>query len=355
MRAAPTIAAPERAEADRDDERRAFLAAAGEGGCTLVALPADASPRRYFRLEGAGQMLMDATPGAADLPPFLAVAAHLGRLGLSAPRVIAADAARGLALIEDLGDGTFTRLIAGGHDERALYALAVDALVTLHRAPEGTAIAVPAYDAAALEAETALFADWYVPAVAPALAADPARLARFRRDFLAAFDAALADVAARREALVLRDFHVDNLMVVDGRTGVAACGLLDFQDALVGARAYDLVSLTEDARRDLAPGLAEAMVDRYLAAMPEIDRDRFQADCALLAAQRHAKVAGIFERLARRDGKTRYRAHIPRVVGLLDRALARAGLGEIADLVDAHAPGWRIYPPAVQAHPEHTP
>lgn len=346
MSATASSKAGETGEAARAAERRRFVEAAGYDPATIVALPADASPRRYFRLAGAvpPRLVMDVVPGSADFPPFLAIAAHLDALGLSAPRVFAQDLDRGLAVIEDFGSDTFTRLIAAGQPEAPLYELAIDALVALHDAPDGLAIDVPPYDFGPLDEELGMFTGWFVPQAAPAADADA-----FTKAFMALWHRALADVATRREALVLRDYHVDNLMVIPGRTGVAACGLLDFQDALAGSAAYDLMSLTQDARRDLAPGLEDALVARYLAARPGLDRDRFLADYWLLAAHRHTKIAGNFERLSKRDGKHGYLVHIPRVLRLLDAALDRAGLSDIRALMDDALPGWRAHAPVPPA------
>ncbi|MNG01611.1 Phosphotransferase enzyme family protein [compost metagenome] len=140
---------------------------------------------------------------------------------------------------------------------------------------------------------------------------------------------------------MLRDFHVDNLMLLDDRDGVAACGLLDFQDALHGAAAYDLMSLLEDARRDVPPALQDALLQRYLAHRPELDADAFMADYVALAAQRHAKVLGIFVRLARRDGKLGYLDHLPRVERLFREALERPALHPLRDFLDRHLASWR--------------
>ena len=134
----------------------------------------------------------------------------------------------------------------------------------------------------------------------------------------------------------MRDFHVDNLMGLAGRDGIEACGLLDFQDAVVGHPAYDLMSLLEDARRDIGAELAGAMVERYHAAFPGWDRDAFDVAYAVLAAQRHAKVVGIFTRLSVRDGKADYLIHIPRVWRLLERALEHRSLAAPAGWLDRH-------------------
>lgn len=323
-------------ETTRAAAREAFLASCGRAGQLLQALPADASARRYFRLDGQGVLLMDSPPGAEPLAPYLHVAQLLRGCDLSAPKVLAADVELGLALVEDFGQATYTRLLEAGHGEAPLYRLAVDALLRLHRSGPQAAEGVPAYDAQRLADEAALFIDWYAPLLVGARAA-----AQVRQQYLDAFGEACREVAMRREVLVLRDYHVDNLMLLEGRQGVAACGLLDFQDALCGSPAYDLMSLLEDARRDVPEALRVAQLTHYLSQRPELDGRRFMADYQVLAAQRHAKVLGIFVRLARRDGKTGYLDHLPRVLGLFRRALENQRLHPLRDLLDAELPSWR--------------
>ncbi|WP_298285112.1 aminoglycoside phosphotransferase family protein [Acidocella sp.] len=323
----------------RAPDRAAFMARHQRRGAH-AALPADASPRRYYRLEGTGELLMEVTPDAPDFRAFVTISNHLRALGLSAPEVLAADTAQGYALIEDFGANTFTRLLADGADEQGLYELAVDALIALHTAPKAADIAVPAYDEAPLFEELAMFTRWYVPHCAPGVAVEG-----FEARFLALWRAALAPVSACRETLVLRDYHVDNLMVLPTRLGPARCGLLDFQDALLGSAAYDLVSLTQDARRDLAEGLEEHLLRRYLAHRPEVDEAGFRQAFWLLGAHRHTKILGNFERLSKRDGKHSYLVHIPRVQRLCVQALEKAGLTEISALMDAELPGWRHHRP----------
>lgn len=323
-------------ETTRAAAREVFLAGGGHAGQPIVALPADASARRYFRLEGQGLLLMDSPPGAEPLAPYLRVAQLLRDCGLSAPDVLAADIELGLALVEDFGQATYTRLLADGHDEAALYRLAVDALVRLHRAGPQAAEGVCAYDGQKLGEEAALFIDWYAPLLVGAQAA-----AQLRERFLGEFAVLWRDVSQRREVLVLRDYHVDNLMLLEGREGVAACGLLDFQDALFGAPAYDLMSLLEDARRDVPEVLRVSLLTHYLTQRPEVDGRRFMADFQVLAAQRHAKVLGIFVRLARRDGKHGYLKHLPRVLKLFQRALSAEHLRPLAELLDTELPNWR--------------
>lgn len=314
-----------------------FLASAGWGDARRGRLAGDASFRHYDRLErDAGgtterAVLMDAPPPKEDVRPFVRIARHLESLGYSAPHLKAVDEKNGLLLLEDLGDNTYTRLLAQGHDEHALYALAVDLLADLHGRADAIPEGIPAYDNDRLLTEALLFTDWYLAAIGHQ--PDPVARAQFQRLWLELFPIA----RAVPNTLVLRDFHVDNLMLLD-RPGLAACGLLDFQDAVVGPLTYDLMSLLEDARRDIDPNLIAAMKERYLAARPELDRASFEASWAVLAAQRHAKVIGIFTRLCRRDGKPNYLVHIPRVWRLLEQACAHPALAGIRAWLDTHIP-----------------
>jgi aminoglycoside/choline kinase family phosphotransferase len=324
----------------------AFLARAGWAGAVRETLAADASFRSYdrIRLGARRAVLMNAPPEHEDIVPFIALARHLRGLGYSAPEPIEADVDAGLLLLEDLGDDTFTRLLAGAADERALYLLAVDLLIDLHRRPPGEALfeALPPYDDAKLLEEAALLIDWFVPAaLGGTLDADA------RDAYLDTWRALLTGARDVPETLVLRDYHVDNLMRIEGRAGVAACGLLDFQDAVAGPVSYDFVSLVEDARRDVPGPLAAELRRRYLDALPQIDAAAFDRSCAILGAQRHCKVIGIFTRLCVRDGKPGYLGHIPRVWRLLETSLAHPALAELGAWLDAHVPpDKRAAPPA---------
>jgi aminoglycoside/choline kinase family phosphotransferase len=329
---------------ERADLIARFLAANGWGDAERRKLAGDASFRRYDRLTRGGEraVLMDAPPPMEDVRPFARLARHLGGIGYSAPRVLAEDAAAGLLLLEDLGDDTYTRMLASGGDEQALYELAVDLLADLHGRPAAEAIptGLAPYDAERLLTEALLLTDWFMPA---ALGRDTD--AACRDAYVAAWREAMAPVLQAPPVLVLRDFHVDNLMWLRDRTGLAACGLLDFQDALAGHAAYDLMSLVEDARRDIQPAFHADMLARYLAAFPGIDEALFRRDFAILAAQRHAKVIGIFTRLWRRDAKPDYLVHIPRVWRLLERALAEPALAPVAGWLETYlAPEHRRRP-----------
>ena len=322
----------------------AWLAGLGWGDAERRPLVNDASFRRYERLVAGRRtaILMDAPPPREDVRPYLAVARFLGRQGFSAPRIAAADTDAGFLVIEDLGDATFTRELARGADETALYRLAVDVLIALHRCPAAPRAPVPAYDDRRLLEEAALFVEWYLPAVR----GEPGPAAP-SRSYLDAWRAVLPKARAVPDTLVLRDFHIDNLMRLGRRHGIRACGLLDFQDAVTGPVSYDLVSLLADARRDVPPALEAAMRARYLAAFPALDAAAFARSYAILGAQRAAKIIGIFTRLCHRDGKPHYLRHIPRVWRRLERDLCHPDLAPVADWFRHQVPAaMRAVPPA---------
>ncbi len=325
---------------DRETLIEAFLERHDWASGRRDDLAGDASFRRYYRLTRNGDraVLMDAPPDKEDVRPFVRVAEMLRRRGFAAPEILAADAASGLLLIEDLGDRSFTRVLADGGDEARLYAAAVDVLVDLH-AHEPEADALPPYDDARLNAEADLLVDWFLPAAFGAAPSESVRAA-----YSAAWNAVLPVARALPEVLVLRDFHADNLMWLEERPGVRRVGLLDFQDAVVGPLAYDLVSLLEDARRDVAETTVSASIARYLAGRPEVDREAFATAYAVLGAQRNCKIIGIFTRLWRRDGKPGYLDYLGRVWGHLAGDLAHPVLAPVKRWIDDTVPperrGW---------------
>jgi aminoglycoside/choline kinase family phosphotransferase len=304
----------------------AFLATAGWSDAAIEPLPGDASFRRYFRLRRgeATAMLMDAPPPHEDPAPFLRAAKWLDENALRAPRIHAEDAEKGLVLLEDFGETRMRDYLdEWPGDETAIYSAAVDALTELHKLPPG-----PFLDYALSDymREAKLLTEWYCPA--QGLAVDAA-------GYAAAWEQVLVQLLPRQRpgVAVLRDYHAENIMLLGS---LEKQGLLDFQDALNGHRAYDLVSLLQDARRDVSPELEAAMFDRYVqAADPGND---FLADYARLGAQRNAKIVGIFVRLWQRDGKRRYLDLIPRVWCLLERDLSHPALEPVAKWFDANIP-----------------
>jgi len=307
-----------------------FLAANGWAGAEIVPLAGDASFRRYFRVVRGAEtaVLMDAPPEHEDVGPFLNICNHLLDRGFCPPRLLGVDREAGLLLLEDFGDDRVGPLLAREPErELAIYESAVDTLARLCGDPAPAGLA--SYDDAAMTREVLLLPQWYMPALG--LPADEnAYLAAWREAW-----AGLAGRVAKAPVLVLRDYHADNLMVLPGRSEL---GLLDFQDALAGHPAYDLVSLLQDARRDVDPALEEVMIARFVAAAGIADVETFRADYELLGAQRNTKIIGVFTRLWKRDGKPHYLALQPRVWGYLERNLAHPALAPVRAWFDANLP-----------------
>lgn len=317
----------------------AFLTRAGWGDAARAKLAGDASFRKYDRLTRGAQsaVLMDAPPPQEDIRPFVHIARHLDALGYSAPRILAEDAEHGFLLLEDLGDDLFARLISRGENERPLYEATIDFLLDLHRHPAPAGIAP--YDKPRLIDETELFLDWYLPT----LTGHETPTAQ-RNAFRMLWAMLAPEVAGEPRVLVLRDFHAENLLWLPGRDRAAKIGLLDFQDAVAGHRAYDLVSLLEDARRDVDPALAEAMLQRYIAGSG-LDNARFRRAYTILGAQRNIRIIGIFTRLWKRDGKPHYQNFMPRMWGLVERDLAHPALADLRHWLDATVPQELRYKP----------
>lgn len=304
-----------------------FLARAGWQDAEILPLAGDASFRRYFRVVAPGRraVLMDAPPPHEDPRPFLTIADHLIALGFSAPRTLAADLENGLVLLEDFGDARMREVVdAAPESELRVYADVVDLLARLHQHP---AADLPPYDEREYLREACLLTEWFAPAVG--LEVDEA-------GYRAAWSEALAALLSDHSVTVLRDYHAENIMLIEGRDGIDGLGLLDFQDALAGHPAYDLVSMLQDARRDVPEALEADMLQRYLeTARPAAS---FVDAYWLLGAQRNAKIVGIFTRLYKRDGKPRYLDYLPRVWAYLERDLAQPALAPVRAWFDANIP-----------------
>lgn len=319
---------------DRNELRELFLSDNGWAGVDYPLLAGDASFRKYYRLRKGSEVvvLMDAPPPQENVATFIKIAQFLLRYGFSAPKIYAQDVANGFLLIEDLGDDTYTQLLMKGHDERALYKLATDVLVELHKDVPDLPDDLPSYDEELLTTECLLLPDWWMKAAL----GDASVTDEVRDAYIKAWQPCFKRVQKQPQVLVLRDYHVDNLLLLARRNEWAACGLLDFQDAVAGPGLYDLMSLLEDARRDIKPALIEEMKMRYNRSFKELDTEEFKAIFAILAAQRHAKVIGIFTRLAVRDGKQLYLKHISRVWKLFERAIKHPDLADVKLWVDTY-------------------
>jgi hypothetical protein len=321
-------------------------------------LQGDASARSYARLvlpdrsailmnsprQPDGPPIRDGKPYSAlvhlaeDVTPFVAVGHELRRRGLAAPAIYAFDLDQGFLLIEDLGDRVFGAEIARGTKMEELYAPAVDVLLAIAGEPtppllpiEGHApYRLPPYDADAMLTEALLLADWFWPALHGR--STPKEVLKA---YVELWQPLLNQTAAADNALILRDYHSPNLMWLPERIGLQGVGILDFQDALLGPAAYDLVSLLQDARLDVPEALEARQFARYCAARstsdPQFSSDQFSVLYATLGAQRNSKILGIFARLAKRDGKRGYLAHIPRVARYLERNLAHPALAPLRE------------------------
>lgn len=320
----------------RDALLAQFLRSTDWADRTPSPLAGDASNRRYLRVSGSDDVqvvIMDAPPEKGeDIAPFCDVTKRLQRLKFSAPSILASDYDNGFLVLEDLGDDLFARILASDiSDEFQLYAAATDVLVHLHRHPE-TAVGLPAYDIPVYVREANLITDWYVPmASGNELSAQPTQ----------AFETIIKDLCNALEntppVCVLRDYHAENLIWLPAREGLARVGLLDYQDALAGHRAYDLVSLLEDARRDISLELQNLMLERYIDATG-VDQTEFRRAYAILGAQRNLKILGIFARLGKRDGKPVYMDLMPRVWAHLQNDLRHPDLSALKDWVAQHVP-----------------
>jgi aminoglycoside/choline kinase family phosphotransferase len=352
---------------DREAEKVAFLADNGLADAARERLAGDASTRLYERLHrpnGANLIFMDQPPNAetAPCPPdasegqreqlgynalarlaagrvgaFLSVATYLKARGFSAPEVVAADADAGLAVLEDLGDDLYARLIETGTGEAALYDAATDALVRLHaEAPPGV-LGGPSgwplltYDDLALKTGGVMFLEW----LPKYLGAAP-----YSAEVAAEWEALWAPIRARGVAgasvFCHRDYHAENLIWLPQRAGVARVGMLDFQDAVRAHPAWDLSMLLHDGRRDVSPDREQAVLAHYLEARPEVDRARFLADYHALGALNVSRILFIFARQVAGFGRPRYAAFMPRMWGYLDRCLADPELAGLRSWFDRH-------------------
>ena len=319
--------------ADRTTALTEFLARTGWHSARRTTIAGDASNRRYDRLTtdtGQTAVLMDAPPEKGeDVRPFIHIAQHLIDTGLSAPNILHQDVENGFLLIEDLGDDLFAVVVRNNPGlEHRLYAHAVDVLTHLHKTP---CPPLQPYDATEMTKMAALAYDWYL------LGASGEKHAEKQRAFSGAVYAALKPLDDGAKVLIQRDYHAENLLWMPERDGVTRVGLLDFQDAMEGHAAYDLVSILQDARRDVPSETETAMKTRYIS-QNRLDPDSFDRAYALLGAQRNLRILGVFARLCMRDGKAHYVDLIPRVWNHIQTNLAHPALHDIAALVSSDLP-----------------
>jgi aminoglycoside/choline kinase family phosphotransferase len=324
----------------RDDQIAVFLTRNRYTPSDAEPLAQDAGFRRYLRLRGDRPAVLMDSPPPEDIGPFLRIAAHLRNIGLRVPEIFAANETQGLILEEDLGDDLLSLLLDQGDPPDPLLDSAIDALITMQRA--APADNLPAWDAATM-ASTALgtLFDWWWPArfgtQAPTAVRD---------DIAAALATMLEPVANGPRCFVHRDYFAGNLLRLPNQQ----VGIIDFQGAAIGHPAYDLVSLLQDARRDIPPASHDRALDRYLAARPELDPAEFRAAFTACAVQRHLRVACQWVRLALRDNRPQYLAYGPRTWRLLDDALSQPAAEPLAIALNRWIPAaQRGNPPGLAA------
>ncbi len=341
-----------------------FQNKAGWSAASARFLAGDASVRSYVRLQRGHEnaLLMDWEPQpdgppiedglpyskiahlAEDVGPFVAVARALREAGLPAPDVIAQDTARGFVLVEDFGDFVLGKLVARSGEVRTLYRPAVDLLLRLRGASiprdlpigDGRTHRIPQYDKRALHAEAGLLLDWFLP-VTSGGETDRA----VRNEFASLWQEQFEWLATQETGLVLRDYHSPNLIALKPGDPRGPLGMIDFQDAVIGHPAYDLVSLLQDARVSVAEDVEAALFKYYCAQVARtgaFDMSGFARAYAVLGAQRNTKILGIFARLAQRDGKSGYLVHVPRVRAYLERNLQHPALGALRAWYEQHMP-----------------
>ncbi|MDJ0823742.1 MAG: phosphotransferase [Paracoccaceae bacterium] len=305
-----------------------FLQDAGWADADQQPLAGDASGRRYIRLRKGDDSAILMIDPEGDVDRFATLARHLISLGLSAPRILAEDASAGLLLIEDLGDGLLVKLAGDAAEEKRLYIAAVDALIALHDHPPPTHL--PKATPEVLAQMTHLAFDTYAPAMTGGAAPDG-------QPAMELLQGLLTQYAGKADVMILRDYHAENILWLPKREGPARAGLLDFQDALQGHRAYDLISLLHDARRDVGKETREASIRHYITATG-VDAEGFRTALAVLGAQRNMRILGVFARLATEKGKPHYLDLIPRVWRDLQISLAHPALAALADTLTLPEP-----------------
>ncbi|WP_122074431.1 aminoglycoside phosphotransferase family protein [Pseudophaeobacter sp. EL27] len=315
---------------DRDDQISAFLQRIGRGEWSRAPLAGDASARSYQRLtspDGRCLVLMDSPPASGEtIRSFVRIANYLRSLDLSAPAIIAEDEDNGFLLTEDLGDQRFyEQLNQDPSQEKMLYSLATDFLVQLHKT-SGSQV-MPSLDPLGprvMAEMSSLVIERYCNGIKGTVNSD--LQSRFENQF----EDILRQNVKGDMVFVHRDFHVQNLMYLPDREGLAQVGVIDFQDARLGHRAYDLVSLLQDARRDVPAAIEARMINRYLAATG-LDASRFRSAYAVIGVQRNLRILGVFARLSQDFGKPYYIDLIPRVWAHVINGLEHPALAPLAD------------------------
>ena len=304
-----------------------FLDKSIDSAYSIDFMEGDASLRSYARVRSKDKsfILMDSSLDRQSMTSFIKVTKLLSD-GYSVPSIIASDYSCGLALIEDLGEESYTKLLYNNNTlEQELYQCAVELLVNLHKMPIDKSCRVDHYSNDMLLDESVLLLDWYYPFIKKHEISKA-----LRKEFIDIMLALLSNLNFQSHCLVLRDYHADNLMWIRERSDIKKVGLLDYQDAVIGSCAYDLVSLLEDARRDVSNNVAKQMIELYID-QSKVDRNQYMVDYSILGAQRNSKILGIFARKFLHDQNVRYLTFLPRVLSYLVKDLQHPVLSPLRE------------------------
>ncbi len=340
---APSSAASESVVrvSDRQDHRMSVLekcvSDAGFNPESLTLVAGDASFRKYYRVTRAGDqksaIVMDAPPEKEAVEPFVVITEWLRKAGIAAPEILYADRGNGLLVLEDLGDALFARVLETGEsDETTLYRSAMNTLIQFQQSDVSSLGDFPKHDAAKLHDEAMRFAEWFLP---QALGREKA--IALMPSWRALWDELIAANPTKCDCFSHHDYHAENLLWLPEREGNRRVGVLDYQDAKLGDAALDVVSLLQDARRDVSEALAKAMLDYYIEQSGE-DEAAFRQRYAFLGAQRNLRIIGVFTRLALRDQKPRYLGLLPRVWGHVMTTMSAPELAPLASWLEEHVP-----------------
>ena len=310
----------------------------------LKPIKSDASFRKYFRVYIRNQkrnlLLVDSPKKTENNLGYLKATNIFEKINLSVPKIISFNISKGSFLIEDFGINTYTNSLKNGESEYKLYNLATDILIYINNQSKNLKKKLPQYTNKKLIEESMLFLEWYWPAI---------HKNKPKKDvvneFIKIWNNLLNKNLRTKKVLVHRDFHIDNLFFLKDRKGLKACGLIDFQDAVIGPTSYDLVSLLEDARRNVNKEVIFKMYNKFVRKLSKKQKEDFVKEYKVLATNRHLKVIGIFTRLCKRDKKNSYLKHIPRLWKLIEYNLNFYSLSELNKWINEFFPKkFRIRP-----------
>jgi N-acetylmuramate 1-kinase len=325
----------------RDDIKIDFLNRNKLKNAELFLLKKDASYRQYSRViksNGERFILMDAPPSKENIGEFITVGNFLSDVGLSSPKILDYDIKNGFMLLEDFGDNLYSSLLNPATqsdikiDETSMYEHAIDVLIHLHSLPQKQ-IKLPYYDDNMLLKEALKFIEFYVSVVNPDLLSKA-----LQEEYRVILKHLISLCKSTNHVVVLKDYHADNLIWLAERDSIKKVGLLDFQDAVWGSPIYDIVSLLEDARRDVSPELADKMIDRYLKAFPNYSQKDFLSTYAILGVQRNLKIIGVFARQASHFRNPKYLLYLPRIWNYINKDLKHPLLFPLKDWLSKTMP-----------------